>query len=57
MKIDICALCIHEDFGYCDLRNTALKLKYKNDKNGDLIECSEFRPDCSRIEMMFKKKL
>jgi hypothetical protein len=41
MKIDLCHVCINDDFGYCALRGKK-EPKVKHDKNGDLCGCSEF---------------
>ena len=51
---EICQMCIEEDFGYCGLRNSKIELKYKHNKNGDLIKCSGFCPDTSKLKIMFK---
>jgi len=56
-KIDLCNMCIHDDFGYCGLRNSKLELQYKNDEDGDLTQCSSFSVDKERVNRMFKLKV
>jgi hypothetical protein len=55
-KIDICSVCMHEDFGYCGLRNKEIELKYENDEDSELIKCSGFICDKSSVERIFKIK-
>jgi hypothetical protein len=54
MLKEICTICINEDFGYCGLRNSKVELEYKHDKHQNLIKCSGFCPDCSKLKRMFK---
>jgi MFS superfamily sulfate permease-like transporter len=53
---EICTICIHEDFGYCGLRNSNKEVKTENNEHCDVIKCSEFAVDKERINMMFKLK-
>jgi len=52
---EICDICQNEDFGYCGLRNNKEELKYKHDKHLNVIKCSEFYPDVSKLKRMFKE--
>ena len=52
-KVDICDLCVHEDFGYCGLRPK--ELSYEHDKDGDLVKCSGFKLDVELTTRKFKK--
>lgn len=54
MNIEICKLCIEEDFGYCSLRNNSIELCYKHNADGELIKCSGFNPDKGTIKRIFK---
>ena len=58
MKLNICRLCIHEDFGYCGLRNEEKDLKYKHledeDGNHILVKCSGFRVDTDIVNTRFR---
>ena len=56
VNIDICSICIHEDFGYCGLRDNKEELEYEHDKDSDLIKCSGFVPDVTIIKRLFKKE-
>lgn len=53
IKIDICDICIHEDFGYCGLRNKSKELIYKHDKDSNLLKCSGFCANKTTIDKRF----
>ena len=55
---DICSICIHEALG-CGRTDEPIDLRYKYDKDGNLIKCSGFFPDCEilkRIHILLEKE-
>jgi hypothetical protein len=54
MKIHLCRLCLHEDFGHCHVNPD--KRKFKHGEDHDLLQCSGFITDTKRINNMFKLK-
>jgi hypothetical protein len=56
VKLNICNICRHEDFGYCGLRDSTEDLTYEHDEHSDLTKCSGFIADKELTERLFQIK-
>lgn len=57
ITLDICDLCIKEDFGYCANRNSPKPTEYEYNKNDEVIKCSEFIADISAINKKYRLEI
>lgn len=54
-RYDICNLCIHDDFGYCGLRNEPEDQEFRYNKDIKYIkQCSSFSVDQIYANRMFR---
>jgi len=54
---ELCDICIHEDFGYCGLRNSGIEIKVKNNDKGKVAKCSSFLCDNHVVNGICRIKL
>jgi hypothetical protein len=54
-NLNLCNVCINNNYGCCNLQNSYILLQYSKDKKGNLLKCSRFSVDTDTMNRIFQE--